>query len=162
MKLKIELVPSSSWGNNLRSEANIPKKEWDILRKACYAKAGHKCEVCGGVGWRRYNGKPKSIVECHEVWAYDDEKGVQRLEGLVALCPTCHRAKHLGFAYTMSVQKNDPKIFISVLEHIQKVNGLSDEELLSYVEEVFEKHGERSSREWALDLSWLEKQRGES
>lgn len=159
MKLKIELVPSSSWGNNLRSEANLKRKEWDTLRKACYEKAGHKCEVCGGVGWRTYKGVRKSIVECHEVWAYDDEKGVQTLEGLVALCPTCHRAKHLGFAYTMSVKKNDPQIFISVLEHIQKVNDLSDAELLSYVEEVFEKHGKRSSREWVLDLSWLEAQR---
>ena len=31
MKLTVELVPQSSWGNNLRTEANIPKSEWDKL-----------------------------------------------------------------------------------------------------------------------------------
>ena len=36
----------------LRSEANLSKKDWDKLRKACYESAGHKCEICGGVGWR--------------------------------------------------------------------------------------------------------------
>lgn len=94
MKLEIELVPSSSWGNNLRDEANLSRGDWDTLRRGCYERAGHKCEICGGVSWRTYGGKRKKIVECHEIWSY--EGGVQRLEGLVALCSKCHRVKHIG------------------------------------------------------------------
>ena len=67
MKLTIELVPQSSWGNNLRSEANLSKGQWDKLRKESYRKANYKCEICGEKG-------PKWPVECHEIWHYDDEK----------------------------------------------------------------------------------------
>jgi len=151
-KLSIELVPSSSWGNNLRSEANLSKKDWDKLRKACYESAGHKCEICGGVGWRRYSGKPKSIVECHEIWSYDDRKKVQTLKGLIALCPTCHKAKHLG--RTLSVEK--PPVRDKVLIHILEQNEMTVDELEAYIVEVFEEHSERSRHQWKIDLSWLE------
>ena len=151
MGLSIELVPSSSWGNNLRSEANLSKREWGKLRKACYESAGHKCEICGGVGWRRYNGKPKSIVECHEIWAYDDKKKVQTLKGLIALCPTCHKAKHLGRTLSVESQEVQDK----VLSQLMKINDLDVDELEEYIVEVFQKHAERSQHKWSLDLSWL-------
>ena len=84
MKLTVELVPRSLWGINLRSE--LPKSKWDKLRKATYKKANFVCEICGGVG-------RKWPVECHEIWHYDDENKVQRLDGLIALCPPCHQVK---------------------------------------------------------------------
>lgn len=37
-------------------------------------------------------------VECHEVWDYDDDRKIQRLERRVALCPACHEVKHAGLA----------------------------------------------------------------
>jgi len=63
--LTVELVPSSSWFSNVRS--NVSKKTWDFLRKSTYKKANHRCEICGGRG-------DKWPVECHEVWDYDDQK----------------------------------------------------------------------------------------
>jgi len=149
MKLTIELVPSTSWGNNLRDEANLSRKRWDELRRSCYEKAGHKCEVCGGVGWRTYKGIKRSIVECHERWSYVD--GVQVLEGLIALCPPCHRVKHIG--REMSVGRGEEAVM-----HMMKVNGISVDEACDMVDEAFRVHAERSQRSWVLDLSWLEEQ----
>ena len=48
MKLTIEPVPQP-WGNNLRSEANLSKAQWDKLRKA-YKQAGWQMEAQGGKG----------------------------------------------------------------------------------------------------------------
>jgi hypothetical protein len=145
MKLTIELVPKSSWGNNLRSEANLSKEAWDKLRKSSYKKAGYRCEVCKGQG-------PKWPVECHEIWDYDDEKGVQTLKGLVSLCPICHKAKHLG--RTLSVEPEEIKT--EVLLKIMDLNSFTEEQLEEYIISVFDKWQERSSKSWALDLTWLE------
>lgn len=149
MKLKVELVPGSSWGNNLRDEANIPRKKWDELRKGCYERAGHKCEICGGVSWRTYKGVRKKIVECHEIWSYDDKKGVQKLEGLIALCSKCHRVKHIGREF--SEGRGEEAVL-----HMMKVNDISEDEACDMVNKAFALHGERSGRKWDLDLTWLE------
>ncbi len=59
VQLTIELVPSTSWYNNVRSI--VTRAQWDKLRAIVYDKAWHLCEICEGVG-------PKHPVECHEVW----------------------------------------------------------------------------------------------
>jgi len=143
MKLNIELVPKSSWGNNLRDEANLSKSSWDKLRKECYKKAGYVCEVCGGKG-------STHPVECHEIWSYDDQKNIQKLEGLIALCPLCHKAKHLGRTLALKVD------VVSVMTHLSIVNGLSVEDMEKLVQNVFKVWSERSGKKWILDLSWLE------
>lgn len=82
-RLTVELIPSTSWFTNVRS--HLPTGEWDLVRRAVYRRARYRCEVCGGRGGGPDG--PNHPVECHEVWAYDDEHHVQRLERLVALCP---------------------------------------------------------------------------
>ena len=144
MILKVELVPATSWGNNLRSEANLSKAQWDKLRKQCYRDANYKCEVCNGKG-------DKWPVECHEIWHYDDVNKVQTLKGLIALCPTCHKAKHLGRTLSVESQEVQDK----VLHQLMKINDLDVDELEDYIVEVFQKHAERSQHRWSLDLSWL-------
>ena len=91
MKLHIELVPRTSWYSNVRS--NVPPSQWDKLRRASYAAAGYKCEICGGKGH-------KHPVECHEEWDYviEDGERIQRLKKLISLCPNCHKVKHPGLA----------------------------------------------------------------
>ena len=109
MKLTIELVPKTIWYSNLRSE--LSKAEWDRLRKIAYRKADYHCEICGGQG-------PKWPVECHEIWEYDDQNSVQTLKGLTAICPDCHRVKHIGRAQIMGE-------YDLALKHLMKVNELS-------------------------------------
>ena len=144
MILKVELVPATSWGNNLRSGANLSKAQWDKLRKQCYRDANYKCEVCNGKG-------DKWPVECHEIWHYDDVNKVQTLKGLIALCPTCHKAKHLGRTLSVESQEVQDK----VLRQLMEINDLYVDELEDYIVEVFQKHAERSQHKWSLDLSWL-------
>lgn len=139
-KLTIELVPSTCWYSNVRSE--VSKREWDAIRRAVYARAGHVCEVCGGVG-------PKWPVECHEVWEYDDWDYVQRLTRMVALCPDCHRVKHIGLAFVNGEE-------VEALTHLARVNGWTNEEAVNYADEAFAKWERRSKRKWKLDISILQ------
>lgn len=141
--LTIELVPSSSWMNNLRKL--LTSASWDKLRKESYAKADHRCEICGGQG---VFGKGHK-VECHEIWSYDDHKGVQKLEGLISLCPICHRVKHFGFS-ALRGYKDQCK------EQLMRVNNWSLMEVNAHIQRAFDLYKKRSKREWVLDLSWLE------
>ena len=138
-RLLLELVPSTSWGANLRSR--LSRSEWDRLRFETYAKAGNRCEICGGRG-------RKNAVEAHERWEYDDETHVQKLVGIEALCPSCHSVRHLG--RTMVVG-HGPR----AMSHLAKVNGWTPDETVQHVEEAFRTHANRSKFLWDLDLSWL-------
>jgi hypothetical protein len=138
--LNIELVPGSSWGNNLRSA--LKRSEWDKLRKAQYALAGNRCEVCGGKGRRH-------PVECHEVWSYNEGTNVQTLESLVALCPACHECKHIGLAGIRGRTEQ-------ALRHLAKVNGWTSSRARLHANEAFDVWERRSRSPWTLDLSWLE------
>ena len=139
-KLPIELVPSTCWYTNVRS--NVPVAEWDALRRAVYHRAKNRCEVCGGWG-------KTHPVECHEVWHYDDRARVQRLTGFTALCPDCHRVKHIGLA---NVQGKS----VQALSHLARVNGWTAHESRAYVAEAFKLWARRSKYEWQLDTSLLE------
>lgn len=145
-KLSIELVPASAWYTNVRS--NVPKAEWDRLRKAVYLAANYRCEICNGVGDRW-------PVECHEVWLYDDKAHTQTLERLIALCPACHEVKHIGRAGVMGRQAE-------ALEHLAAVNEWTLSEARSYAAECFRVWEERSKHDWALDTSALENYSGDN
>lgn len=137
MKLTIELVPKSSWQQNVRSA--LPKSEWDRIRKETYRNAGYRCEICGGVG-------ESHPVECHEIWEYDDERNIQRLSGFIALCPDCHRCKHIGLA-TIQGFREEARL------HLAKVNEVSLDKVDDIILSAFEKWNERSQHEWTVDLS---------
>ncbi len=145
MKLTIELVPSTSWYTNVRS--NVSKKEWDIIRKLVYQQANNLCEICGGRG-------SKWPVECHEVWEYDDTNHVQKLKKMIALCPMCHKVKHIGRAGVMGEYE-------MALKHLIQVNNCSRSQAQTYVAEQFLIWEQRSKYDWTLDLSILKEYTGE-
>ena len=139
MKLSIELVPASSWYANVRS--NVTGATWNRLQRQTAERAGHRCEICG----RQGVGHP---VEAHEVWAYDDARGVQRLVRLIALCPDCHGVKHFGRTLAQGAQRR-------LLAWFAHVNGLTASEALVAIKAAFELQRQRSARSWMLDLSVL-------
>jgi hypothetical protein len=142
-KLFIELVPKTCHFSNVRTL--LPKKEWDKLRKASYEVAGNVCEICGDTGKNQgYNHN----VECHEIWDYDDDAKVQKLLGLISLCPRCHQVKHFGRASVIGKQAE-------AFEQLEKVNGWSHRECVKHAGESSILYLERSKYKWYLDLSIL-------
>jgi hypothetical protein len=137
--LSVDLIPRSSWGENVRSK--FSPSRWDELRRKAYAAAGYRCEVCGGVG-------PRHPVECHEVWSFDEASGVQRLERLIALCPACHEVKHIGLA-TMRGHRD------RAMRHLAEVNGWSLRQAEDHVSEQFKVWRRRSGMGWSVDVSSL-------
>jgi hypothetical protein len=55
LKLTIELIPESAWGENLRKY--LRKEIWEKIRKEVFRKANYKCSICGKRG----------KLHCHEV-----------------------------------------------------------------------------------------------
>lgn len=138
-RLTVELVPTTSWGANLR--ALMPRFDWDKLRHQVALKAENCCEICGRQGRRH-------AVECHEVWDYDDETHVQRLVRLIALCPACHQVKHFG-STSMRGQSR------AALAQLARVNHWTYEEAERHVTCALDVWRRRSTHEWALDLRAL-------
>jgi hypothetical protein len=139
--LTIELVPKSSWMDNVRSV--LTQSQWDIIKKSVYSEAWYICQICGGVG-------PNHPVEAHEIWTYNDKSLIQKLEGMIALCPNCHMVKHIGLA-----QINNK--FDLAVQHFMKVNACSKKACLKYIKDSFKLWLERSNKKWTLDLSFLKK-----
>ncbi len=138
--LTIELVPQTCWYSNVRS--NVSQDDWEKLKKITFKRAGYRCEICGGRGTKWW-------VECHERWEYDDVRHIQKLVGLLALCPACHEVKHMGLATTRghAAQATD---------HLARVNDWTLADAEAYVEVCFEVWSQRSKHEWQLDISCLQ------
>lgn len=137
LKIHIELVPKTCWFSNVRSQ--VATSDWDWLRKQAYKAANHKCEVCGA----------KGRLEAHEIWHYDDQKLIQKLHSITAVCKPCHELYHLGFA---SINGKLPQ----ALKRLSKVNSWPMETTKEYVDIVFEIWMARSRKNWTLDLQFLD------
>jgi hypothetical protein len=146
--LTVELVPKSSWGNNLR--ARMSRAEWDRVKKNEAKRAGGVCEICGGTGYEQgYHW----AVECHEVWDYNDRTGVQSLVRLISICPRCHKTKHFGLAEILGDREH-------VIQHLMEVNEWSRPDAERHVRQAFRLWEERSQRVWVLDLRWMKEHYG--
>lgn len=139
LRLTVELVPQTCWFSNVRSA--VSKSRWDTIRKQVYDQAWHVCQICGGVG-------NKHPVEAHEIWSYDDEKLIQKLEGMIALCPPCHAVKHFGFSCIRGKEER-------TLLHLMRVNNFNQKQAQQYIEKTFKLWEKRSQKEWKLDISHL-------
>lgn len=133
-----DMLPSTTWQDNVRTR--VSEELWNRMRKHSYAAAGHRCVICGDRG--------QPYLECHELWAFDDEKKIQRLRKLMALCPKCHKAHHLGFARTSGMLPD-------VLSHITHINSWTLVELEQALDETHRKWKERSAYQWTVDINWI-------
>ena len=143
LKLTIDLVPASSWNQNLRSL--LKPKMWENLRKETYKKYKFRCAFC----------KSQGRLHAHEVWDYDDKNYVQKLVNIIALCSKCHEVKHIGFAGIQSSKGN--LNYESLVKHFMMVNNCSRDIFKKHYNETFEKFEKRSHYDWTPDLSLLER-----
>ena len=137
-KLNFQLVPDGCQGTNLRSV--LPREQWDRLRRAAYRRAGNRCAICGAEG----------RLEAPEVWEYDDERHIQRLADIIAVCPACHAVIHIGRTSLLGREAE-------AQEHFKKVNGATQSEYHKALGEANRIHAERSRHEWLTDISALAK-----
>ena len=140
LRLTIELVPASCWGQNLRDV--LPPATWDRLRREVYAHASHRCVICGAGG----------RLHCHEVWRYDDERHLQTLEGLVALCMLCHHVKHIGHAAVLA--SRGKLNYERLIAHFMRVNACDRPTFERHRAAAFAAFEERSRHEWQTDLGF--------
>ena len=137
-RLEFEFVPEECWYSNLRSV--LKSEDWDRVRKDAYARAKGRCMICGA----------SERLEAHESWSYDDEKKLQKLETVVALCRGCHEVKHISRAYLVGRGAD-------AMEHFMKVNGCSQMEYHEALSEAHEEYKRRNRVEgWVTDIRWLE------
>lgn len=140
--LTCELVPRTCWWSNVRS--HVTRSQWEICKTYARAKTAGTCWICDQI--------PKGPLEAHEIWRYNDDRGIQTLVDIVPLCKTCHQVKHLGRTRVVS----NPWQWERVITHLAAVNNWSDRQVEKYVTLQFQIWELRSQSEWTLDISFLE------
>ena len=88
-------------------------------------------------------------LEAHEKWSYDEERALQKLEDVVALCHRCHEVKHIS--RTQLIGRG-----MDAMEHFMKVNECSQMDFHTELSKANEEYLQRNRVEgWVTDISWL-------
>ncbi|MBE7086616.1 MAG: HNH endonuclease [Clostridiales bacterium] len=137
-KLYFEMVPEECWFSNLRSV--LKPEDWDIVRRDAYKRAGYRCCICGA----------KGKLEAHEKWSYNEEKALQKLEDVLALCHECHEVVHISRTQLFGRG-------MDAMTHFMQVNGCSQMEFHEALGQANEEYKKRNKIEgWVTDVTWLE------
>ncbi|MFC6049019.1 hypothetical protein ACFPYM_14405, partial [Methylobacterium hispanicum] len=139
---------------------------WNQIRKTNYARSGCRCMICGEQRPRSAGGGAGSRgpVDAHEVWSWtmpDDDPsrgvGIQRLERIMVLCPTCHACFHAGHALTAArrdARHEEAAAFIRARQ--SDITGLEGAALDAHLGRSADAWNRtRGVERWVLDLSHL-------
>lgn len=138
LKLRIEMIPPSCWGKNLRTQ--VKQSQWKKLRANALAEQGNVCGVCGS----------DHRLQCHEEWEFDDERHILRLRELRCSCGMCHHVTHFGRAQQIAA---DGQLDLeAVIEHFLKVNGVGRKEFEAHKQEAVDLFEQRSKHKWEIDF----------
>lgn len=144
LKLTIELLPKGAWGNDF--SRTLSKKDWDVLRNACYERANHKCAICGFT---------TNDLDAHEVWDFNVNTKTQTLIDIIALCSKCHGVKHIRNSQRLGYGENAKR-------HFMKVNNCNELEFASHLTKAQMDFEERNEiYRWKM-IANLDKFGGES
>lgn len=156
--LRMEIVPQTCWYFNLRKLFTVTK--WGEVRNIAYAEYFYTCPFCKEKFWdTSYNEFTDEIknptgggLHAHEIWVYDDDNHVQSLEGIVALCPTCHNIKHMFRTLKMVEEGNEHIHYDDIVKQFCEVNSISPDEYEKILEFEMTLFYERSKHEWVCDI----------
>lgn len=141
-----DLIPSSCWFTNVRY--CITSCDWERVRTYIYERVNYICECCD-----RDTSKFDNLrMEAHERWSYDDDKKIQKLERLIALCNECHQATHYGLAQLRN-RGEEAKEHLRWARKIR--HGKDDEDILSLCLNALDLYIKRNKIQWELDLSLM-------
>jgi hypothetical protein len=141
-RLYVDLVPRSCFFTNARSHLSRP--DWVRLREFVYARAHHRCEICGAAREAGRRGR----LDAHERWRFDEPTRTQHLVRLLALCEPCHSATHYGLAELHGAGEQ-------AFAHLRRVNNWTESETRQHIIDAFTEWEARNSIEWTLDLALL-------
>ncbi|MEG0870290.1 MAG: hypothetical protein RSG77_25080 [Hafnia sp.] len=143
-----ELIPYTSWGSSLSNM--LTRDSWNELRRPLIKAHNNVCELCGV----RLNS-----LDVHEIWSFQHPKqtkkagtmifGIQKLDGLVAVCSDCHRCFHLGRETAQGTLE-------PTLLRLGAINNWTPSEVKTYSAEVFRRWEFNSKINWVLDLSLIQ------
>lgn len=143
-KLEIELVPSTVWYSSLYRL--LSREIWDDIRNEIIRNNGRRCQICG---------ETEGVMNLHEIWNYDDENHIQKLEGFILLCRMCHNVKHIGLS---GILASEGKLdYDEVIKHYCKVNRCTEKEFDENRTKAFDIWSKRSRHQWKQDFGKYEK-----
>lgn len=134
LKLIPVLIPKPLWGVNAHNL--LEGQCWQNIRRNTFLRSDYCCVIC----------QRKKPLECHEVFKFDDEKGVAVLLRLEGRCEDCHACNHLG-----RLKKVNPKGFKRALAYIGFVNQITPQVVIRIVGEAFDVHKSRT-RPWEMKV----------
>jgi len=147
-ELKIELVPSSLWGDSLyqqcKDAGNLSK--WRKFKKELVEKEGKKCWICGEAEGR---------LIAHNFCEYNDKVHLQTLKEIHHICKMCEKVRMIGkwlnapnnYSYfgNMGIRRD-------ITNHFCKVNNCESEDFNEYEEAVMEIWTLRNEHPWFQDF----------
>jgi|LGOV01.1.fsa_nt_gb hypothetical protein len=136
----LDLIPISAQQKNMRNY--LTPKEWDILRRITYKKYAYKCAICGGQG-------RSHPVEAHEEWAFSHDTII--LIDVVALCPTCHRLKHINF------YRHDLHTFRALIRRYAYQHNITEAIARTFIYNQFDMYDMQMLKQWKLDTSSIQR-----
>ncbi|MCD4759358.1 HNH endonuclease [archaeon] len=153
MKLTIDLVPQTAWGNSLYNFYKQNKAwDWHKIKQKVFDLEGKKCWICGHA---------EGPFEAHEFWRYNHKEKIQKLVGIHHLCGNCHKIKHFGFwtetETGLEKLKKENLTKIELIMHFCDVNNCLEKDFKEHKDKSFKLHAWRSQQEWKTDFSWIEK-----
>ena len=141
LKLRIEPTPRNNYGDNL---AHLLMKDiWDKLRREVYARAGHRCEICG---------QTFKTLHCHENWGFNEKKRSQFLVSLMSLCPDCHNTIHyFRTEHEVKARKIPSSYLEELANHFMRVNNVDKAEWLKHMNRKSYTMQLRNDRKYSID-----------
>ena len=115
---------------------------WKQIRKDALEAAHHACEVCSFAPSPIY-GDP---LTCHEVWHYDDKRGIATLTGFEIHCNECDSVMHMG----RTVAHGGRDMAIAQLCKVNKIGPKEAEQLFADAMIVWR---QRNEKKWRIAVT---------
>lgn len=84
------IIPIYLHGVNPRSI--MGDNRWNKIKKEVQKEANHHCMICGDFVSHKHG----DWLNTHEIYEYDYDNFIQKLNGYVGICTSCHEFIHQG------------------------------------------------------------------
>lgn len=149
-QILVELIPKTAHFGSLAR--NLDPRSWQRIKAPYIAATGGRCQVCGFIAQRDpvFDHSHSRSIEAHEIWSYhlaaNSNNGIQRLDHIMPLCPSCHLMFHLGYADGIGLGEY-------IVGRLQCFNMWDDATAIPRLSRFFQIWEQRSQKQWIADVS---------